>query len=200
MVKQRPILFSTPMVRAILEGRKSQTRRKKGFSEIYEIDLMKNIEWEFQEFNGQYAIFHWTEFGMKIFKNIKCPYGQLGDILWVRETFTVNGTEAIRGGDGEILEEKKQYVFKGQKLPHIEKLYKWKPSIFMPKAACRIFLEITDIRVERLQDISEEDAIKEGVNLHNISGDWEHTPAQEFEILWGKINGNESWQLNLWVF
>jgi hypothetical protein len=90
----------------------------------------------------------------------------------------------------------------------------WKPSIFMPRAACRLFLEITDVRIERLRDISEEDAIKEGVLHYKFCGSFSaylykdysmETPGfayakPSFETLWKKINGEESWTANPWVW
>lgn len=156
-MKQHPILFSTPMVQAILSGAKTQTRR-----------IVKP---------------KYLERGSTPFHTIKkSPYGLKGDQLWVRETFVWEGDTGwqdmcpvgsffykadFEDGDGPT---------------------KWKPSIFMPLRACRIFLEITEVRVERVRDISYEDAKDEGVE-----------PC-DFRELWGKINGAASWLSNPWVW
>ena len=143
-MKERPILFSGPMVRAILDGRKTMTRR-----------IVKQ-----QADNGGYCQSLDPDKGVWLVHNggsIRCPYGQPGDRLWVRETWS-----AWTGGMTSCGEER---------APQIE--YKatsqsegpWRPSIFMPRWASRILLEITDVRVERLNDISEEDAIAEGFDL-----------------------------------
>ena len=136
------------MVRAILDGRKTQTRR-----------VVKPKP----DDSG-------------LWNNDKCPYGKPGDRLWVRETFFVDGPRI-------------QYRADHHGAP---KETIWKPSIFMPRSASRILLEITDIRVERLHDISADDEKKEGI----------YSPIHEllFWALWQKINGPESWDANPWVW
>lgn len=153
MTKERPILFSGPMVRAILAGTKTQTRRiVKGVGNrgVYWTDLIQDTEKvDGKEvslgFADEYGEWHKTE--------DYCPYGQPGDRLWVRETWaqhTIEGdTYTVYRADSEP---------DGDGAP-------WRPSIFMPRAACRIVLELTAVRVERLQDISEADAQAEGVEL-----------------------------------
>src|SRR5690606_1595189 len=158
--KEIPLLFQTEMVQDILAGRKTQTRRTKGLEDV---PLQKFDEIE-------YMPDHWGKrpwvFSHKIQSNpdrfeikagVKSIYGKPGDLLWVRETFTIKapvmGFEAQDWASYE-------YKASGYTLGFGEK---WKPSIHMPKAAARIWLEITDISVERLQDISKEDAIAEGI-------------------------------------
>ena len=145
-MKERPILFSAPMVRAILDDRKTQTRRVKGISLLNECPNEWALCGQFP--NGEY------EFACRGFSTfVSCPYGQIGDILWVRETFTELDGHIFYRADDEA--------------GHI--LAKWKPSIFMPKSASRIKLRITNIRLEHLQDITESDAIAEGIEQVGVN-------------------------------
>ncbi len=178
-MKTKPILFSTSMVQAILKSRKTQTRRIiKGYPTSDEALNIKDIF----EHNSDYVI-------------SQSPYGKVGDILWVRETF-----QKCRNGF--------QYKADG-----ISTTRKWKPSIFMPKEACRLFLEVTDVRVERLQDISERDSSREGIKMrvggvppydsfYQMPGcpNRFQTAKQSFHHLWASINGKESWNQNPWVW
>jgi len=201
---ERPILFSTPMVQAILDGRKTQTRRiiKKqphGAGEW----VMRGISWLFPNVNP--------------YVKIKCPYGQPGDVLWVRETWAKTGDNFHDDWPGHG-----DYYYKADD-PYSEMelnsptkgIPKWRPSIFMPKYACRIRLLVEDVRVERLQDISEEDAIAEGVGVgFQMNGGWpdyEHiengictvtqdTARMSYWSLWDSINGKGSWDKNPWVW
>ena len=196
-VKERPILFSAPMVRAILEGRKSVTRRPvKG----------AGLNW-LEDFTPDYVADP---------ANSLCPYGKPGDRLWVRETFIDlrgTGVEHRPDPDGPL----QRYAYAADCRPgsHSDEArkdfgLKYKPSIHMPRAACRILLEITDVRVERLQDITEEQAKTEGVRLytdHAELGDWWHVegietysadPRKSFELLWSSVGGD--WQANPWVW
>ena len=111
-----------------------------------------------------------------------------GDVLWVRETFHVFGSPVS----------KSTVSYKAQAVNPNDKGWKWKPSIHMPKEACRLFLKIKDIRVERLQDISRGDAMAEGCPFPNIAK--QTFPTVWFEELWCKINGEQSWNENLWVW
>jgi len=174
-MKERPILFSGAMVRAILEDRKTQTRR-----------IVKDVDG-------------------------KNRYGVPGDRLWVRETF---GYE-VRSVGGTPHQ---QIVYRASKPDAVycygsqgqEIKIKWKPSIFMPRLSSRITLEITNIRIERLNDISEEDAIAEGYEPGGWSPSYndpgnvgcvEYWPAKdEFICLWESINGKDSWIQNPWVW
>jgi hypothetical protein len=228
----KPILFSTPMVKAILEGRKTQTRRlmqpqledcsgkHAEYSEaIWRDEPMQLIESKTD--NGYwYCALCGNGAGYKNkFHGVKCRW-QVGDKLYVRETFRKYYHVDEHGYthfDKEILEYAADsppmiYQMDGdgcieQNKDGSEKFIPWKPSIHMPKSAARIWLEITDIRVERLQDISEEDAKAEGVELK----DYFHIPAdgieymahshkQAFETIWQSINGPDSWQSNPFVW
>jgi len=176
---ERPILFSTPMVRAILSGEKLQTRRiLKRQPHISGADIICKIR--------------------PIIYSTKHPYGEIGDILWVRETWQDLGF-------GIWIYKADDPKFGG----------KWKPSIFMPKYASRIKLEITNIRAERLQDISYEDAVKEGIESSNEFGgnegylhqyknyqgkDFDCDSIGSFLSLWESINGEGSWYDNPWVW
>lgn len=198
---ERPILFSTPMVRAILDGRKTQTRRiiKKqphGAGEW----IMQGISWLFPNVNP--------------YINIKCPHGQPGDILWVRETWNVIPLEWKEPGD--ILGVERRYIRaidprSGATIPYFY-LYKassdfyeidhreWKPSIFMPKEAARIWLEVTNVRVERLKDISDEDCQAEGLTAPMITDHLRGGWYVAYKALWESINGKDSWTKNPWVW
>lgn len=175
-IKERPILFSAPMVRAILEGRKTQTRR---------VLKQKAIDW--------LPTLSHTFVASKESTGL-CPYGYQGDRLWVRETFCWPEDYSIP-----------IYRTDGEEPPSMEC---WKPSIFMPRAASRILLEITDVRVERLWDISEDDAMAEGVqkafgpNWVNYA-DENYTCGKasvSFISLWEKINGAVSVAENPFVW
>ena len=199
-MKYIPILFSTLMVQAIIEGRKSMTRRKIKLYKADEHPLRQTSQW-MQE-------------------NNTCPYGKVGDVLWVRETWLYVMLDHAH----DLLEgviDRTQFVYKASVHENFisyakEKYgYKWKPSLFMPKDACRIFLEITDIRVERLNDITNEQAIKEGIRPTSYFGNTpllfcdysSKTPINDscpakysFETLWQSINGKDSWEENPWVW
>lgn len=140
MIKEIPILFSTPMVQAILAGRKTMTRRIIKPQPGTDVSYMANepLDWI-----GQWYPWKWdTEEGESISKH--CPFGQIGDLLWVREAWAncynllTNPFETF-------------FLYKADGTANV---HRWKPSIHMPKAAARIWLEVTNIRVERLQDIS----------------------------------------------
>lgn len=170
-VKERPIIFYGPMVRAILEGRKTQTRRITRFSSSGRIEL-HGRQWHISDPNAIRA----------------CPYGQPGDRLWVRETWcrTAAGYTQYRADD------KREQPY--------WTLLKWKPSIHMPRLASRITLEITDVRVERLQDITHRDALSEGVEYDVSKQDG--SPLSRFENLWNSINAKRgySWESNPFVW
>ena len=133
----KPILFSGPMVNAILEDRKVMTRR-----------VVKNPD-HYGCLTGDCG--HWDQRDCDKYIRHYGPYGAPGDQLWVRETFAIY--------DGSQVEYRATPFAAGK--PDCG----WTPSIFMPRWACRLYLTITDVRVERLQDISEEDAIAEGITL-----------------------------------
>lgn len=224
-MKTIPILFSTEMVQAILEGRKTQTRRV--------------VKWQPRCTNAS-----WVQRGIQWFfpnaapeGSIKCPFGQPGDVLWVRESwrkyfpvdengymninkeiiqYRADNPEEVRCVDGDGFQEWNK--------DGSEKYIGWNPSIHMPKAACRLFLKITNIRVERLQDISMDDVVAEGLNWaavidddfpgiplrgwkdfaggdYFVTGDGSLPPeVRSYKSLWQKINGADSWAANPWVW
>lgn len=206
-IKERPILFSTPMVQGILSNVKRMTRRTKGLDRINEtpesFECMGLTEYEGNLIAN--FILHRVA-GYKI----KYPYGKPGDRLWVRETWCQDlfGRDVYKATDGETDGVGRKFLFH--------------PSIHMPRTASRILLEITDIRVERLHDITEEDAIAEGVeHLQGVMGDsFKHYSAhlhyskeelkngcpfaanarKSFSTLWESINGRESLLQNPWVW
>jgi hypothetical protein len=204
--KFKPILFSTDMVTAILEGRKTMTRRKlKPKDEPYLINEKSFINYSDSfGWNVKHKITD-NPGKFEITQQFKCPYGKIGDVLWVRETW-LNNSGYLPTDLG--------YVYKAElgekEIEYSKELnVKWKPSIFMPKEACRIFLEITNVKVERLQDISEDDAIKEGITWnrgtiqsgYGVGNSTSHIKAKEcFQSLWKKINGAESWKSNPFVW
>ena len=158
---ERPILFSTQMIQQILDGKKTQTRR-----------IIKSPTGRFEVATANYepnaAHYYHNREVIAVddndhdVKTILCPYGQSGDVLWVRETWRPIFKDIRDQGSYELIDTVVDYYeYKADKQHHVQKLIKWKPSIFMPKEACRIKLLIKDIRVERLQDISEEDAVAE---------------------------------------
>lgn len=195
--KFKPILFSTEMVNAILEGRKTQTRRTKGLDKINENPNLFTYE------NFQLGLdthyFDYKKVQPKSIEIIKCDYN-IGDILWVRETFF----DATNFKDSILFKDKCNIIYKADEI--FIGCHKWKPSIFMPKAAARIFLKITNVRAERLHDISESDAIAEGVKCYgkNDNGtllykDYNKNyptpffnPIHSFASLWVSINGIDS--------
>jgi hypothetical protein len=239
-VKERPILFQTPMVQAILEGRKTVTRRviKESFNgcltnggphpcpndpvviypgEIYESPCHPGesitVDWPQVR-----AIFHCSTLDSES----KCPYGKPGDVLWVRETFTIldywEDSKAVQvmyeGGATKVcaLTDREW-----------SKFVKWqerterKSSLFMFRSLSRLTLEITSISVERLQDITEEDAIREGIEptirleKNFVKGEqlYKHytnpevkgvDPIGSFRSIFQSINGPEFWNRNDWVW
>lgn len=169
MIKETPILFSGEMVRAILEGRKTQTRRLIKPQPVF--DRPRSSD----EVNAA-----WQEG----FIPEPCPYGMVGDKLWVRESFYCLNEDSIIYAADE----------------HSNILRK-RPSIHMPKKLCRIWLEITDVSIERLNDITGDDSIDEGA----WRKEWrEIGRASEaiasFKELWESINGEGSWADNPWVW
>ncbi|AZF00355.1 Phage protein [Pseudomonas orientalis] len=212
-VKERPILFSAPMVRAILEGRKTVTRRPVKVQP--HIDASGN----FCVGNSNYGQDGYGKPVTKHFVNGCCPFGKPGDRLWVRETIIDlrgTGVEHRPDPDGPL----QRYAYAADCRPgsHSDEArkdfgLKYKPSTHMPRAACRILLEISDVRVERLQDISEDQAQAEGVRLMRDGSDtwvsregsgnlvtpWP-TAKEAFSDLWNSINGPHAWVANPWVW
>jgi hypothetical protein len=178
-MKERPILFSGPMVRAILEGRKTQTRRVvKPQPYIHaDVDLVPLAE-QLEDWRNKYP----------------CPYGQPGDRLWVKEKFST------RERDNDPTPTGIWYWADGQ-----VKYGNWtrpKPSIHMPRWASRIALEITKVRVERLDEITPSDVEAEGCGWFEWAGHPEWPPTAGFAQLWDNINAVRGfrWDKNPWVW
>ena len=204
-MKERPILFSGEMVQAILDGRKTQTRRvvkpqppadcQAWSGWIICSTCSKDVEkaaW--QDIPGCMP-------GKS--HRVRCPYGQPGDRLWVKESWAVrkeydklSGSKLPKAGREKIF-----YMADGQKP---EWAGRTRSSRFMPRWASRIELEITDVRVERVQDISEDDAIKEGITYDAASSCWYDGPQYvlAYANLWDSINAkrDHSWESNSWVW
>ena len=207
--KERPILFRGEMVNAILDGRKTQTRRA-----IKPQPEQPSEGSYFDAYNGGPQWNWWSpDHKQYLSQIIKCPYGKPSDRLWVRETF--QGPLVSNELAEELYEDNSkfqnpeyfEYRADGGPTPvYVDsdgnERHGWKPSIFMPRWASRLLLEITDVRVERLQDISEEDARAEGVTPEYLGhndpeGDaWEC--RRKFNDLWQSINGPDSWSANPW--
>lgn len=194
-MKERPILFSGPMVRALLDGRKTQTRR------VCKVRDQRDTSLGAGAFHGgahnpkYWAFRPWNAFELLQGNGdplpdyaLRCPYGAPGDRLWVKETFgwvKGNGRRTVFRADGDPVRDDGSTI-EGMK---------WKPSIFMPRHESRLTIEVTEVRVERVQDISEADAIAEGC----AECGWD-TARDEFAGLWESINGAESWTANPWVW
>lgn len=180
----KPILFSTPMVQAILRGEKTMTRRI--IKPQPKAELFSAIIGGYNTI--PFMVRFWTkrEPNNPLIEDIKLKY-KVGDILWVRETWHPKRHSMPTG---------LPYEYKATALedgnPTDEP---WKPSIFMPKDACRIFLKVTKIRVEKLQDISNSDIVSEGAADFGCC-----TKKLNWQLLWEKINGSESWSENPYVF
>jgi hypothetical protein len=193
-MKEKPILFSTPMVQAILDGRKTQTRRiVKGEALSWLVD---------SEFTPEFVADP---------DNNMCPYGKVGDRLWVRETIVAHpeysGKDYKAGLCGPLKDDNGENVaFRGYltDYPDFDEIkkqmhfFKKIPAIHMPKNCCRIFLEIESVRVERLNEITRGDAMAEGCPFPNMAkGD---NPVDWFRSLWQSINGADSWEKNPFVW
>ena len=183
----KPILFSTPMVRAILDGRKTQTRR------VIKIDDAPE-NWK-KSIAGT-SIVRTSPYDAKLSRYAP------GDILWVRETWTpfcVNKTSCRNS----ILAHP-DYCYKATvDKDCVDKLgCKWRPSIHMPRAAARIFLRVTNVRAERLQEISEANAIKEGLIRTILDGAVFISAKGHFRVLWDSLNAKSGygWDTNPWVW
>ncbi|WP_368082458.1 hypothetical protein ACNFYU_10500 [Klebsiella oxytoca] len=203
-MKERGMIFNAEMVRAILDGRKTQTRRtvkpqpdEDGLVKVINGPWVDTSEW-----------------------NYLCPFGDVGDRIWVRETFQgpLFGYEQMEAylEDSSRFEKPEfcQYAADGGHRPEYQDAddnlrHGWRPSIHMPRWASRILLEITDVRVERLNSIHDVDAMREGIqNLTTCShADFgipgvvnaQH-PVRAFQLLWESIYGADSWKFNPWVW
>jgi hypothetical protein len=216
---ERGMLFTAPMVRALLDGSKTQTRR-----------VVKDLPpWPITEIvpsasgcgrwlpNGPAP----SGRGMASAYWRPCPYGQPGDRLWVRETWrhTASSLEEARAitediASGTALDWRADYIercmrdlgFSREDAEMADDFEAWRPSIHMPRWASRILLEITGVRVERLQAIGEADARAEGVTIedrHTVgycAGEFLPPSIRAYRDLWESINGAGSWDTNPWVW
>jgi hypothetical protein len=216
-VKELPLLFSAPMVRAYLDGLKTQTRRIVKDTDVRDV--------------GAFGVAAYVtsrdvkERGRVIGRRDvtkTCPYGGPGDKLWAKETwglhaygdYTYWNRDSIKGRSEDDIRSSWEIVYAADATSAYDH---WRPSIFMPRWASRITLEISAVRLERLQAISEEDAIAEGVepayrDVPAAMGDcrawrdysgrspWHSSAWASYRSLWGSINGPESWSANPWVW
>ena len=177
-MKERPILFSGPMVRAILDGRKTQTRRP-----------IRSLRHPYGHLLGPEGVAR--EFNAKT-ESIRCPLGQPGDRLWVRETWRTGYLFVMPRG-----QERQIPIYRADGISiypaGVEINFSWRPSIHMPRWASRITLEITRVWVERVQDITEEGAIREGMVPLDRS-----SPSEMFRDTWECIYG--TWDANPFVW
>lgn len=201
MIKEIPMLFSQRMVEAIDEEQKTKTRRTRGLDQLN----CFSDRWSFigkigHPVWGECFRFRNREIRELELVDIKCPYGKIGDVIWVRET-----SEKCKKG----------YRYRAGNISSIAITGKWTPGIHMPKEAARFWLEITNITVERLHDITEADSVREGVQLVSTHNQWYNYlhaknalpchmwvrgARKSFETLWIKINGEASWRYNPWVW
>jgi len=211
-MSEKPILFSGEMVRAILDGRKSETRR---------VIRHRENRWEIMEDDDGSLWPYWPCYVYAEPEPIRmeCPYGEAGDTLWVRETWAVayeyepGSLNVLRASNDEYAENCKRVLYRATDTIPDDVALKWRPSIHMPRWASRINLLVKEIRVERLQEITEEGAKAEGVwDMRNETGDagWgagEPAPSQYsyrngFRDLWNRINAKRGfpWESNPWVW
>lgn len=201
MPKYIPLLCSTPVVEALIAKRKTKTRRTTDLDKVNECPddwSFHAMELNFKEKNC--AVFYRNSTPLEKYI-IPCRYGNVGDVIWVRECFQQRSEKAMLLGF-------EKYYYKAGWNGCTEA--GWKPSLFMPKAACRFFLQVKSIKAERLNDISDQDAIAEGIEqLHSLFGyknylnkPFASTPnaIYSFQTLWQSINGKDSWNKNPWVW
>ncbi len=195
-MKERPILFSAPMVRSLLNGTKTQTRRVCKPAEAAALSFVVEVPDPLergQVYNGSH--FGDEEGGVQF----ACPYGGIGDRLWVRETHapqpdcSLAWEKWLNGAGGE-----KPIIHYAADASDRAWVDKWRPSIHMPRWASRIDLEIIGVRIERLQEIGEADARAEGYEIGPPP--CIDDPMRWYRYLWEQINGAGSWDANPWVW
>lgn len=229
-MKERPILFSAPMVRAILDGRKTVTRRVvKPQPEMREVAGVASM----LSFKTRHGSGWWLWPNARDQVLAECPYGQPGDLLWVRETHSLHQTHGQHRGDDKrwgpwgglptkVSPDGTQIAYYREGFDRCDG-GRWRPSIHMPRWASRITLEVTGVRVERLQDITPAQILAEGVRIPAtpegralIDISTKHGPAAflpklndaspddllraHWAALWVQINGIDSWNANPWVW
>lgn len=197
---EKPILFTPAMVRAIMEGRKTQTRRivnklvaptrkERGYPKILEFgrSTTKGYDYHFRDART----YCWNDV-REDWVLERCPYGTSGGILWVREAFQ------------KVVPDHFQCCPYGYKADYTDEEAKtmrgWTPGIHMPRDVCRLELDLKNVRLEPLQDISPEDALAEGIEMRGSSNDAPFNAIADFRKLWNKINEKRGfgWDANPW--
>jgi len=205
--KERPILFSAPMVRALLDGSKTQTRRVVKMPPSWDCVVYAdwgNGWWPYRSDDGESPNYDNNEIPLN------CPYGQPGDILWVRESWHQRGSWQAPGWPEAEPEDyywsgTRQVVYAADSANPGDG-WRSRPSIHMPRWASRILLEVVSVRVERLQDIGEADARAEGVTIedrHTVgycAGEFLPPSIRAYRDLWEQINGAGTWDASPWVW
>ena len=205
---EHPIIFSAPMVRALREGRKTQTRRTRALDKINKAPDGWYLANDAPCPDGRWIFGIYGE--QPGYEFVRCPYGVAGDRLYSRETWAAFDCTAISDRDTNFI------YYRADDTRKFETDGPWKPSIHMPRWASRDTLEITSVRPERLQAITEEDAIAEGAlfrdfgkkcgwtlepdNLERGSDFCLSSAYWAFANLWNKLNGPGSWAKNPWVW
>jgi len=203
---EHPLIFYEWSIRRILAGEKTQTRRivKLQLDDIVEsIRHVKGHFWQANEMSSEADRTLWQE---------KCPYGQPGDVLWVREAFQLP-EKCDHLSPREYVEDTSLYAIRYEaKQPYDQQYggYTWgakRPSILMPRELCRLRLRVEDVRVERVQEISDSDVFAEGIEYSSWYGCggggldiWYEFPDRAFEHLWNDIYGDGAWDRNDWVW
>jgi hypothetical protein len=219
-IDEHPIIFNDWSIRRILAGEKTQTRRLTGLDEINE----SPFEWQsgemmsFDMVDSKARFGRVDKYGMTTQVEVDCPYGQPGDVLWVREAFRLpaehselSPSEYIKNRNLRSRAYDAKYIADGAERqdPHPDYPIDWgrkRPSIHMPKELCRLRLRVEDVRVERVQEISGEDAQAEGITGEDADEhDSRHRSPGEvyrltFRDLWNDIHGDGAWDENPWVW
>ena len=220
-VKERGIRFTAPMIKALLAGTKAQTRRVMKIQPTQSVDDKLGPVWAWEDSKQGVFMSRWVDektFGESLAKH--CPYGQPGDRLWVRESFYTHPAYSAKAlkehSCGPLFTETGEhccfrgYVADGGNV----KPFRTISSIFMPRVASRILLEIEEVRAERLQSITNGDALAEGCKnsywsvrdwkypqaVPPVSSDTNTIPRSNYASLWQEINGPDSWDSNPWVW
>ena len=201
-MKETGIMMSGDHPKLILDGLKTLTRRIYGLEKINK----DPDNWVVEAYDGDMWVFRNKITGVRVF--LKCPYGQVGDLLWVRETWATehrldNLTISELGHASEV-----PLFYKADSpIQTLLEIGKWRPSLFMPRWASRITREITGLRPERLQEITEEDARAEGIIWVTIetapqSGIYRPCAVENFSRLWDSLNAKRGygWSENKWVW
>lgn len=216
-MKERPILMSGPNIPPLLDGSKTQTRRALRASLVESINFMggngddelatiDSADIKFMEWRDDDGKVHGPEWCVAsaeypeegVVPLGQCPHGVPGDRLWVKETWMHREGGVMRDAAGGVEDSFDDEIIYRAAQPNA--IGRWKPSIFMPRWASRILLEVTAIRVERLQDISEADAWAEGCEGYDDDVTGGKSGYREYAELWESINGAGSWLENPWVW